>query len=153
MIRQDPGPHNALGRIKFMFPNKHSVYLHDTPNKSGFRRQKRTFSSGCIRVERPIELAELLLNDPVNWSRQQIEQVIESQVTRTVPLKRRLPVLLLYWTVGVDDEMVYFKPDVYQRDGEVLNAMKGEFRFDPPDNMPAWYRYGRLPESGADGGS
>lgn len=149
MIRQDPGPHNALGRIKFMFPNKHSVYLHDTPNKSGFRRQKRTFSSGCIRVERPFELAELLLNDTEKWPRERIEQVVESQQTRIVPLKRKLPVLLLYWTVGADETDFHFKPDVYQRDRQVMNALNGEFRFDPPDNMPAWYRgarIGRLPE-------
>ena len=143
MIRQDPGPHNALGRIKFMFPNKHSVYLHDTPNKSGFRRQKRTFSSGCIRVERPFELAELLLNDSEKWSKERIAQVVESEQTRIVPLQRKLPVLVLYWTVGADETAFHFKPDVYQRDRQVINALNGEFRFDPPDNMPAWYRGSR----------
>ena len=150
LLRQDPGPHNALGRIKFMFPNKHSVYLHDTPNQSGFRQRKRTFSSGCIRVERPLELAELLLNDPLNWSREMIEQAIATAETRTVRLNKRIPVLLLYWTVGADDANFYFKPDVYQRDGEVLNALNGEFRFDPPDNMPAWYHYGLLPAQEGD---
>ncbi|MCB1852349.1 MAG: L,D-transpeptidase family protein [Gammaproteobacteria bacterium] len=137
LIRQDPGPHNALGRIKFMFPNKHSVYLHDTPNKSGFRRQNRTFSSGCIRVDRPFELAELLLNDPTKWSSEKIAQVIDTGETLHIPLKRRLPVLLLYWTVAADESALFFRPDIYQRDVELLNALNGDLEsvlpFLPPN--------------------
>ena len=140
MIRQDPGPKNALGRIKFMFPNKHAVYLHDTPHKSGFKRAERTFSSGCIRVEKPFELAEILLNDPDNWSQEDIRKAIESKQTKSVRLKKQIPVYLLYWTVGSRDGMFYFKPDVYSRDGKVLAALNGKFRFDAPDNMPDWYK-------------
>ena len=140
MIRQDPGPNNALGRIKFMFPNKHAVYLHDTPHQSGFKHTERAFSSGCIRVEKPIELAEILLNDPEKWSRERIREVIDSGVTTTVKLEKQLPVFLLYWTVGSDGGIFYFKPDVYSRDASVLAALNGKFRFDVPDNMPDWYK-------------
>ena len=139
MLRQKPGPENALGRVKFMFPNKHLVYLHDTPYKSGFKHAERAFSSGCIRVEKPFELAEILLNDPQNWSREKIEQTIEAGQTKSVPLKTKLPVFLLYWTVGAKDGRFYFKPDVYSRDAAVLAALDGEFRLDLPENMPDWY--------------
>jgi murein L,D-transpeptidase YcbB/YkuD len=139
MLRQKPGPKNALGRVKFMFPNKYAVYLHDTPYKSGFKRAERAFSSGCIRVQKSFELAEILLNDPQNWSREKIEQTIEAGQTKSVPLKTKLPVFLLYWTVGAKDGRFYFKPDVYSRDAAVLAALDGEFRLDLPDNMPDWY--------------
>jgi len=140
MIRQDPGPKNALGRIKFMFPNKHAVYLHDTPYQSGFERTERAFSSGCIRVQKPIELAEILLNDPDKWSQEEIRKAIDSKVTITVKLEKQLPVFLLYWTVNSDDGIFYFKPDVYSRDAGILAALNGKFEFDAPDNMPDWYK-------------
>ena len=140
MIRQDPGPNNALGRIKFMFPNKHAIYLHDTPHKSGFKYTERAFSSGCIRVQKPVELAEILLNDPEKWSQEEIRKIIESKVTTTVKLEKQMPVYLLYWTVNSDDGIFYFKPDVYSRDAGVLAALNGKFEFDAPDNMPDWYK-------------
>ena len=140
MIRQEPGPNNALGRIKFMFPNKHAIYLHDTPHRSGFNHSERAFSSGCIRVQKPIELAEILLNDPEKWSREQIIKVIESKETTTVRLEKQLPVYLLYWTVNSVDGIFYFKPDVYSRDARVLAALNGKFQFDAPDDMPGWHK-------------
>jgi len=128
VLRQDPGPNNALGRIKFMFPNPHLVYLHDTPHKALFERSKRTFSSGCIRVERPFVLAELLLDDPKRWSRDQILEAIEGGRTQTVRLPRPVDILLLYWTVEVSpDGVVEFRPDVYGRDARVLTALDGPF--------------------------
>ena len=129
MLRQDPGPDNALGQIKFIFPNKHFVYLHDTPSRSLFDRPERAFSSGCIRVEKPIELAELLLKDPHQWSRESIMNSIESRQTRTVFLPEEVPVLLLYWTVLIDnDGVVNFKEDIYKRDRAVLEGLDGEYR-------------------------
>jgi murein L,D-transpeptidase YcbB/YkuD len=129
-LRQEPGPTNALGRIKFMFPNPHLVYLHDTPSRELFERPERAFSSGCIRVEKPFELAELLLNDPVNWSRDDLLQAVASNVTQTVFLPTPIPVLLLYWTVDVSQQgIVTFKPDVYERDKAVLAGLRGEFTF------------------------
>lgn len=127
-LRQEPGPTNALGRIKFIFPNKHFVYLHDTPSKSLFQRTDRAFSSGCIRVERPFELAELLLDDKTNWSQEKIMTVIESRETKTVFLPEPVPVMLLYWTVSFDeDNTIRFKKDVYGRDEAVLKALEGNF--------------------------
>ncbi len=129
-FRQDPGPDNALGQIKFMFPNPHFVYLHDTPSKDLFERDVRAFSSGCIRVERPLELAELLLNDPDQWSLEKIRSAVDTQKTQTVTLPAPVPVLLYYWTAqGQVDGSVHFKNDVYRRDPAVLKALDGEFKF------------------------
>ncbi|MCU7959145.1 MAG: L,D-transpeptidase family protein [gamma proteobacterium symbiont of Bathyaustriella thionipta] len=134
MIRQQPGPRNALGRVKFMFPNKYLVYLHDTPSKSNFNRSSRAFSSGCIRVERPFELAELLLNDPYKWSQQDMQKVLDSRKTTRASLKQPMPVFLLYWTVYADGELFYFKPDIYKRDAAVLEALNSDPRFELPHN-------------------
>ena len=128
-LRQDPGPNNALGRVKFIFPNKHYVFLHDTSHRSYFSRSKRSFSSGCIRVENPLEFAEILLNDPGNWSIDKIEELIESAKTRTVHLAEPLPVFLLYWTAFVDDDgTVNFREDIYGRDGPILDDLGGGFQ-------------------------
>ena len=138
-LRQEPGPDNALGRVKFMFPNSFMVYLHDTPSKTLFGRSQRAFSSGCIRVERPFELAELLLDDPKKWNQTAIQQVLDTQRTRTVLLDDPLPVLLLYWTAQVDEAgRVHFRKDIYGRDARVLKALDGEFVFRAPTNVPDW---------------
>ena len=129
-LRQEPGPNNALGQIKFIFPNPHFVYLHDTPSRSLFDQTDRAFSSGCIRVEKPFELAELLLNDPEKWNREEIRKAIESGKTRTVFLPEPIPVLLLYWTVAIlPSGEVHFKKDIYGRDEAVLEGLNGEFTF------------------------
>ena len=134
LLRQEPGPDNALGRVKFMFPNAHAIYIHDTPSKSLFDRSERAFSSGCIRVERPFELAELLLDDPERWDQQGIQQLLDSRLTQRVNLKQPLPVLILYWTAEADaDGRVHFRRDVYDRDAPVLEALEDEFRFVVPD--------------------
>ena len=129
-LRQDPGPTNALGRVKFMFPNPHLVYLHDTPSKELFERSERAFSSGCIRIERPFELAELLLADPVKWSRERIDAVVASGKTTTVWLDRPPPVLLLYWTaLPTLEGPVRFFRDLYGRDPKVLAGLERPFEF------------------------
>ncbi len=129
-FRQDPGPDNALGQVKFMFPNPHFVYLHDTPSRGLFERDVRAFSSGCIRVERPLELAELLLNDPGKWSLEKIRSAIDTEKTQTVTLPTPVPVLLYYWTAqGQADGRAHFKNDVYRRDPAVLKALDSEFKF------------------------
>jgi murein L,D-transpeptidase YcbB/YkuD len=129
-LRQDPGPTNALGRVKFMFPNRHMVYLHDTPSKQLFERSERAFSSGCIRIEKPLELAERVLADPVRWSRDGIEAAIASGETQTVFLADPVPVLLLYWTaVPTRAGGIRFFRDVYGRDPEVLAALGRPFEF------------------------
>ena len=128
MIRQDPGPNNALGRVKIMFPNPYLVYLHDTPSQALFEREQRAFSSGCIRTERPLELAELLLASPDRWSRSAINAAVASGTTRTVRLPKPVPVLILYWTVDRDDQgATVFKPDPYSRDPKLLKALDRPF--------------------------
>ncbi len=141
IIRQTPGPHNALGRVKFMFPNPHFVYLHDTPSKELFNRSSRAFSSGCIRVRNPFRLAELLLQDQDGWDRSKIDSEIDSLKQQRVSLTEPVPVLLLYWTVNVDAEgTVYFKEDIYERDAKVLAGLDGGFSFDAPADAPAWLK-------------
>ena len=115
-LRQDPGPANAMGLIKIMFPNKHLVFIHDTPSKSLFERTDRTFSSGCIRTEKPFELAELLLDDPDKWNTESFKQAIDSGRTQTVMLPKPVPILLFYWTAAVEpDGTVRFKKDPYKK--------------------------------------
>jgi murein L,D-transpeptidase YcbB/YkuD len=129
MIRQNPGPQNALGRIKFMFPNEHAVYLHDTPSKSLFGRTERAFSSGCIRVENPYDFAVLLLKSD-RWNRDRILEVVDSQKTTSVRLPAPVTVILLYWTVNATaDDPVVFKKDIYNRDGLILTGLNRPFRF------------------------
>ena len=128
-IRQEPGPKNALGQVKLMFPNEHAVYLHDTPSKDLFEHDRRTFSSGCIRVERPLELAERVLDDPARWNAAEIRTVVDAGKMRTVTLEKPIPVLLLYWTVSIDDQgLVRFSDDVYDRDAPVLRALDAPYR-------------------------
>jgi murein L,D-transpeptidase YcbB/YkuD len=121
---QDPGEDNALGLVKIMFPNPYLVYLHDTPSKSLFDREERTFSSGCIRVQKPFELAELVLNDPAQWNAESMAAVRATGKTQTVRLRQPLPVLLLYWTAQPRaDGQVIFRNDVYGRDPATLAAL------------------------------
>ena len=122
MLRQDPGPTNALGQVVLRFPNNHFVYLHDTPSQGLFSRQLRAFSSGCIRVQGVLELAQLLLEDTDTAA--DINSVIAEGETRNIHLKRSVPVILHYWTVhpGMDGELV-FRPDVYQHDASLLRAL------------------------------
>ena len=129
MLRQDAGPDNALGVVKINFPNPHLVYLHDTPSKSLFNETVRAFSSGCIRTERPLELAEMLLADPTRWDRAALDAAVAAGDTRTLRLAKKVPVLIIYWTADRDDDgSVVFKPDPYSRDARELAALDAPFR-------------------------
>ncbi len=133
LLRQDPGPHNALGRIKFMFPNRHAVYLHDTPARDLFARAERVFSSGCIRIEKPLELAVALLDDAARWDRTALEAAIGSGRTQRLRLPRPVPIMLLYLTAYADENgAINFRHDVYGRDAAVLAALDGPLRWSPP---------------------
>ena len=124
---QRPGPTNSLGRIKFMFPNEHFVYLHDTPSRDLFEQTSRAFSSGCIRIENPLELATQLLGS--KWNRARIDQQIASGRTETVFLEKPITVMLLYWTTEVDEQgRVAFWPDVYSRDARLIAELGKPFR-------------------------
>ncbi len=121
---QAPGPQNAMGQVKFMFPNKFDVYLHDTPARELFDETERSFSSGCIRVESPLDLAQMLLQDSPDWNRERINRVIQEQNLTTVYLKTPMPVHLQYWTAWVDEEgRLQFRKDLYQRDLRLMQAL------------------------------
>ena len=127
-LRQDPGPKNALGRVKLMFPNPYLVYLHDTPSQALFDRAERTFSSGCVRVERALELAELALNDEGRWNQESLARAFASGETENVTLRKKLPVLLAYWTAWIDPEgKTNFRHDIYGQDAEWAEALDAEF--------------------------
>lgn len=134
-LRQDPGPDNALGTVKFIFPNKHLVFLHDTPNTALYDRPERAFSSGCIRVEDPLRLAELLLDDPARYRRSDLQAVVESRKTQRISLAPKIPVLILYLTAGIDtDGSVRFLKDIYNRDPSLIAALDGPVTIEFPES-------------------
>lgn len=132
LFRQDAGKNNSLGRIKFVFPNSYSIYLHDTPAKELFNSRKRTFSSGCIRVEKALDLAHLLLDDEIYWSMDYIQLVVQSGNYQMVPLRTKPPIYVTYFTFWVGDDGSYqLRKDIYQRDPRVLSALLQE----PPSTL------------------
>ena len=123
-LRQEPGPENALGRIKFMFPNRFAVYLHDTPHRSLFQRVQRDFSSGCIRVEDALGLAQYLLKNDPKWPRSAILEALKSGRRQIVQLKNPATVHLLYMTAWVDEQgTLQFRNDIYGRDVDLDKAL------------------------------
>jgi L,D-transpeptidase YcbB len=127
-LRQDPGSSNALGRVKFMFPNPFQVYLHDTPSRELFAKTGRAFSSGCIRLEKPTELAEYLLRDDPHWSRQKILTTIDTGKEQSVRLSAPIPVYLLYSTAWAGpDGVVQFRRDIYERDRALEKILRDTF--------------------------
>jgi murein L,D-transpeptidase YcbB/YkuD len=134
-FRQDPGPNNALGIVKFIFPNEHFVFLHDTPNRELFSQAERAFSSGCIRVEDPLSLAELVLDDPDNYNVAALERIVDSAETRRVFPRRDVTVLILYLTADIDPSgYVRFYNDIYDRDRRELDALNGPVVIDLPQS-------------------
>jgi len=121
---QEPGPHNALGHIKFEFPNRYSVYLHDTPARKLFLTPERAQSHGCVRLEKPLELAEELLREDSEWTREAVEEAIRQGDTQRVTLSEPMPVVITYQTVFVDEEgLVNFRPDIYGSDTQLTLAV------------------------------
>jgi len=124
-IRQKPGPTNALGLVKFMFPNEFNVYLHSTPSQAAFSRDERALSHGCVRVERPVDLAEFVLRDDPSWTREKIEAAMNAGEPTTVNLKTPIWVYILYGTVFVDEAgRVHFYRDVYGHDAKLDAALQ-----------------------------
>jgi len=129
-IRQKAGPHNALGQVKFMFPNKYAVYLHDTPARSLFSQEKRAFSHGCIRLDKKWELFMNLMDNSEEWNMKKINEILESGKTTRVNLKNPIEILLLYWTAGADkQDVLYFNKDVYDRDPDVLKELNKPYEY------------------------
>jgi murein L,D-transpeptidase YcbB/YkuD len=121
---QQPGADNALGLIKFMFPNAHSVYLHDTNDRGLFDRAERNLSSGCVRIEHPFELADLLLQGSPEWSHARRDEILASGRTTRIKLPRPVQIVLTHYTAWVDDAgTLQFREDVYGRDADVLAAL------------------------------
>ncbi|MCI0494869.1 L,D-transpeptidase family protein [candidate division KSB1 bacterium] len=127
LFRQAAGQQNALGRIKFMFPNSYDIYLHDTPTRSDFKSLQRAQSSGCIRLEDPIALAEYVLRGDPKWNREAIVAALDSVENYSIKLPEPLPVHLFYCTAYVaEDGTIHFREDIYDRDGAVEAALKSE---------------------------
>jgi L,D-transpeptidase YcbB len=123
-VRQEPGEQNSLGLVKFMFPNKYSVYIHDTPSRSLFDREDRALSHGCIRIQKPFELSKLLLSFDSSWTDEKIQNAMKQSREQTVMLDRKIPVVILYltyWTDGMGNP--YFRHDIYSRDSEIFTAL------------------------------
>ena len=117
ILRRRPGPKNDLGDVKFIFPNSMDIYLHDTPNDELFNQTKRGFSHGCVRVEKPIELAEYLLRNKPGYDKSTILDIISQRKEKHVALKQKLPVYLVYFTAWADESgQVYFRDDIYGHD-------------------------------------
>lgn len=138
VLRQQPGPNNALGQVKFLFPNDYAVYLHDTPTRNLFDRGERLFSSGCVRLDQPMALAQALLRDHADgaWA-----DYANSDQTRHVRLSNRVPVHLQYWTAWVDrDGSLQLRNDVYQRDREVLNALRDRGAYNSASQLATLYQ-------------
>jgi len=127
LLRQRPGQYNALGQVKFILPNPYAVYLHDTPTRELFARSGRAFSSGCIRLEHAMVLAEWVLRDQPQWTRARMDQVLARGATVNVLLREPLPVLILYFTVIAGESgTIYYRPDLYGRDAPIAAALARE---------------------------
>ncbi|HUR66862.1 MAG TPA: L,D-transpeptidase family protein [Chitinophagaceae bacterium] len=123
-IRQRPGPGNALGKVKFIFPNSFNMYFHDTPSKGLFNEDKRAFSHGCIRLQDPQKMAEWLLRNDPAWDTEKIVAAMNKGVEKPVKLKDPVPVFIIYYTAWVDkDGQLNFRDDVYKHDAELVKKM------------------------------
>lgn len=129
VLRQDAGDDNALGKVKFLIPNPWAIYMHDTPHRAAFKQAVRATSSGCIRVQLPLELAtRALARSDSTWTQARIDSVLASGETKTVGLKRGLPVRIEYRTASVErDGLVYLLPDIYNRDARTLQALDAPY--------------------------
>jgi murein L,D-transpeptidase YcbB/YkuD len=128
-LRQEPGPRNPLGRIKFMFPNKHSVYLHDTSDPQLFRKERREFSHGCIRIEKPMEMAEFVMRGSKEWTIEKIKAVLKTKETTVANLPAPIPVHILYFTAwGNGDGTIHFLEDIYRRDERLNRALQPKIK-------------------------
>lgn len=123
-IVQEPGPGNALGRVKFLFPNTYSIYLHDTPSKGGFSRENRALSHGCVRLGDPRRLAAYLLRGDTAWTDARIDAAMDRKTELSVPIRPRVPVFIGYFTAWVDqDGRLNFRDDIYGHDAKLAREL------------------------------
>jgi murein L,D-transpeptidase YcbB/YkuD len=131
-LRQRPGPKNALGRVKFLFPNSNNVYLHDTPAQSVFDKTRRDFSHGCIRLAQPASLAEWVLRDEGGWDTERVAQEMARTTEKAVPLRKPIPVAIFYTTViARRDGTVAFFEDIYGHDKALERALAAGYPYPP----------------------
>lgn len=124
VVRQKPGNNNAMGRVKFLFPNQYNIYFHDTPAKGLFSREKRAFSHGCIRLQEPLELAKNLLRNDSTWTDAAINKAMSSNTDKWVTLTKKWPVFITYFTSWADNEgNVYFLEDIYGHDQRLKDRL------------------------------
>ena len=129
-VRQRPGDENSLGRVKFMLPNAHAIYLHDTPSKQLFENVRRDYSHGCIRLQSPLDLARFVLQDQPEWSTERMAQAMQGDRPTTVNLARRIPVLILYATaVATGAGPVFFYDDIYRHDRDLDRLLRRGFPY------------------------
>jgi murein L,D-transpeptidase YcbB/YkuD len=123
-VRQKPGQGNALGKVKFLFPNSFNIYFHDTPSKSLFDREKRAFSHGCIRLSDPTKMAEYLLRNQSEWTPEKIQEAMNAGTEKYVKLQKPVPVIITYYTAWVDDKgRMNFRDDIYKHDDKLAKKM------------------------------
>ncbi len=131
-LRQRPGPNNALGNVKFIFPNDLNIYLHDTPGKTAFDRSNRSLSHGCVRVAEPERLATWALGPNGGWDVARVSAAMDSTEEQKVPLTRKIPVFLAYLTAWAEDDgTVNFRDDIYGHDDKVIAALARDRRTAP----------------------
>jgi murein L,D-transpeptidase YcbB/YkuD len=120
---QSPGTFNSLGMVKLIFPNRFSVYLHDTNHRDFFDKSIRSLSSGCIRLDNPFELTEYVLNDPTNWSVEKIIETLKNGKTKEVPIKKEIAIHVLYWTAWSEGNQLIFRDDIYNLDAQLFTKL------------------------------
>jgi murein L,D-transpeptidase YcbB/YkuD len=124
-IRQTPGPKNSLGLVKFIFPNSYNIYFHDTPEQVFFSKSRRDFSHGCIRLEKPADLAVWVLRNNTGWDMDRVRAAMNGTTQQQVNLTKPIPVLILYATVIVtEDGVVHFYDDIYEHDATLEKVLE-----------------------------
>ncbi|MDI6031988.1 L,D-transpeptidase family protein [Flavobacterium sp. LB2P84] len=121
---QSPGTFNSLGMVKIIFPNRFSVYLHDTNHRDYFDKIDRSLSSGCVRVDNPLELTEYLLDDDINWNLEKITEILQSEKTKFVKIKKEVSFHLLYWTAWSENNKLIFRDDIYNLDADLYTKLR-----------------------------
>jgi murein L,D-transpeptidase YcbB/YkuD len=121
---QSPGTFNSLGMVKILFPNNYTVYLHDTNHREYFEKTDRSLSSGCVRVQNPLEFTEYLLDDKVNWNLEKITEILKTEKTQNVKIKNDIYIYQLYWTAWSDKNTLQFRPDIYDLDSGLYTKLR-----------------------------
>ena len=124
IIREKPGPNNSLGLVKFLFPNPYDIYMHDTPARELFKKNKRDFSHGCIRLEEPLRLAQFLLRNDSSWTNEKIARYMHGGKETFIRVKKKVPVFIAYFTAWVDTRgSLNFRQDIYGHDLRMKNLL------------------------------